>query len=466
MSFRSRRWTLGLAIILTAMALAVVVVRERPFVGPALAQEAASASGDYVGASLCRSCHRELYAAWEKTPHGKTLLDASLPPAMRACEACHGPGSKHVGSTGKEPVPHPLEGQPVKEAEAVCAGCHMSDAASDAPADWPRIERKYWRDSLHSTKGTGCLQCHRLHGGAARALQEPPDALCLRCHKKLVNSAEGGYTHSPVAKGQCVSCHVPHGGPDEHDTLSGLSDLCLSCHDATTDAWSKAHHGVPTAKSDCVGCHNPHSFNRDAALLRKFRHQPFDKGQCAACHEGGGDTAQLSRPLERLCISCHPESEILHTANREENTMVQHSPAKRRMCTICHASHVSDQGEQLLRGSVQDVCLQCHRAIEKEISAEVTHQPVAVGNCLLCHNGHAAEHDGLLKRDSLGLCTMCHAAQGRFTHPVGMRDDKPVLDPNTGRMLVCVSCHSVHGSQFPGLLSAEQDALCRQCHAK
>ena len=49
--------------------------------------------------------HRDLAAAWSGSPHGRALTNAALPPERQGCEACHGPGSTHAGSTGKQKLP-------------------------------------------------------------------------------------------------------------------------------------------------------------------------------------------------------------------------------------------------------------------------------------------------------------------------------------------------------------------------
>ncbi len=40
----------------------------------------------YVGAETCKTCHEEIYNAWEKTPHWKTTLNKE--PAQQGCEGC------------------------------------------------------------------------------------------------------------------------------------------------------------------------------------------------------------------------------------------------------------------------------------------------------------------------------------------------------------------------------------------
>ena len=56
--------------------------------------------GKYVGADTCKSCHEEIYNAWEKTPHWITTLNKEGGPSKQGCEGCHGPGADHVAGGG------------------------------------------------------------------------------------------------------------------------------------------------------------------------------------------------------------------------------------------------------------------------------------------------------------------------------------------------------------------------------
>lgn len=129
--------------------------------GPALAAEAAEKAknrpvtkgkklpGDWVGANACRSCHQVQYDDWRTTPHARayvTLLKekrqydldcwschvtgAEQPGgpqsptevgAMRnvQCEACHGPGRKHVSDPTVDMQKTPTEAQ--------CVTCHSEE---------------------------------------------------------------------------------------------------------------------------------------------------------------------------------------------------------------------------------------------------------------------------------------------------------------------------------------------------
>ena len=57
-----------------------------------------SEGSKYVGTETCKTCHEDIYNAWEKTPHWKTTLNKE--PSHQGCEGCHGPGAAHVAGAG------------------------------------------------------------------------------------------------------------------------------------------------------------------------------------------------------------------------------------------------------------------------------------------------------------------------------------------------------------------------------
>jgi hypothetical protein len=56
---------------------------------PSHAEDATAApsadSSKYVGAETCKTCHEEIYNAWEKSPHWKTTLNKGAVPLTHLC---------------------------------------------------------------------------------------------------------------------------------------------------------------------------------------------------------------------------------------------------------------------------------------------------------------------------------------------------------------------------------------------
>ena len=74
--------------------------KSTPSVETSAAREPSPDASKYVGAETCKTCHEEIYNAWEKTPHWKTTLNKEGGPSKQGCEGCHGPGADHVAGGG------------------------------------------------------------------------------------------------------------------------------------------------------------------------------------------------------------------------------------------------------------------------------------------------------------------------------------------------------------------------------
>lgn len=125
----------------------------------------------FVGSAKCKSCHKEAYKIWEKTPHAqayKTLVESKHPSLRQydgecivchvvgfalqggftderrtphlenvGCESCHGPGSLHVASPQDvklqeamntwKPLPGETEEKRVNRVDQFCQKCHDID---------------------------------------------------------------------------------------------------------------------------------------------------------------------------------------------------------------------------------------------------------------------------------------------------------------------------------------------------
>src|SRR5208337_1689643 len=83
-----------------------------------------SDASKYVGAETCKTCHEEIYNAWEKTPHWKTTLNKVGGPAHQGCEGCHGPGADHVAGGGDKTKILTFKDASREETSARCLTCH------------------------------------------------------------------------------------------------------------------------------------------------------------------------------------------------------------------------------------------------------------------------------------------------------------------------------------------------------
>ncbi|HWU88447.1 MAG TPA: cytochrome c3 family protein, partial [Kofleriaceae bacterium] len=187
--------------------------------------------------TMCADCHstrvEKGYDVATDTFH-TTSLEIAV-----GCEACHGPGSRHVAwaaTARRDPAarrgllaPLPAHGPPQVER---CAPCHARRAqladqgAPDAPlldrylpvvledglyhADGQILDEDFeYQSFLQSkmyAKGVACSDCHDVHSGKLHA---EGNALCTRCHDARTFDRAEHHAHGANAGSRCVSCHMP-----------------------------------------------------------------------------------------------------------------------------------------------------------------------------------------------------------------------------------------------------------------
>ena len=232
------------------------------------------------------------------------------------CEACHGPGDRHVrlatragpgrmtesGLTvalderkGAAWTIDPATGNAVRsrprttERELdVCAQCHarrgqfsddyvpgepfqdhyrpaLLSAGLYHPDGQQRDEVYNWGSFLSSRmyqKGVTCGDCHEPHGGRLRA---DGNAVCAQCHSAAKYDAPAHHFHEPGSTGAaCAACHMPTATymviDPRHDHGFRIPRPDLS-----------AQLGVPNA---CGACHADRSADWAAGEIRKRYPQP------------------------------------------------------------------------------------------------------------------------------------------------------------------------------------------------
>jgi predicted CXXCH cytochrome family protein len=195
---------------------------------------------------MCAECHstnlRKNYDA-EKETYQTTWSEISV-----GCEACHGPGSRHVAWARVPPMARtPIENlglvvatSGITSAQLVelCAPCHSRRAeigdydhrgsllldhmvpslltAGLYEADGQQLDEVYTYASFLQSKmyarGVRCSDCHDSH--SARLLRDGND-LCLQCHQREVYDSSDHHFHKKTVEGRpsdgalCVKCHMP-----------------------------------------------------------------------------------------------------------------------------------------------------------------------------------------------------------------------------------------------------------------
>jgi predicted CXXCH cytochrome family protein len=125
-----------------------------------------------------------------------------------------------------------------------------------------------------------CEACHDPHGGEPHLLRQPPQALCLSCHRQGGAAwRKDSHVHSPEPKGECAGCHDPHASDRPRLLAVAPEQRCVACHGkpAAMRPGVKLH--VAFTGGDCTTCHEPHAGGK--ATLRGD-----GADVCLACHVG------------------------------------------------------------------------------------------------------------------------------------------------------------------------------------
>jgi DmsE family decaheme c-type cytochrome len=194
---------------------------------------------------------------------------------------------------------------PTADRNAVCLQCHTRGATA------------LWHGSTHDERKMACTDCHAVHGGQHKLLQQPSQQqLCTRCHQQ-VRQAMMKASHHPLRenKMQCTDCHNPHGSQTQRlISANSVNDKCFQCHAEKRGPFLFEH---PPVRESCLNCHDPHGTSHEPMLVAK---KPL---LCQRCHSNQGhpstlyarSTAQQQagvsvyamqpQLLQRGCTNCH-----------------------------------------------------------------------------------------------------------------------------------------------------------------
>lgn len=399
---------------------------------------------------LCMTCHSTYVQAHKTNVH-----------RGQSCEKCHGPGSRHMESRGKEPGSIlSLKALTPPERSEICLQCHEQNACTPGGQ---------WRTSKHAHNGVACTDCHTQHYNVPPGtpstqladnevpsreqlvsyLQESPSVdqetlreqshnlgalsphVCYRCHAGMARQEQVAHPHQiGGATGfDCTTCHDPHGMIREESR----TQLCLQCHDTKSPAmaWHSSSHSRSGVA--CTDCHNPHP-NQNPQQLVNINHWSVHRPQRMPM--------SVDEPL--VCYKCH--SDIY-----AKNAMPSHHPIKegKMVCSSCHDPHGQTQ-DNLKEPTVNMVCYRCHA--EKQGPFVYEHPPVTE-NCDYCHEPHGTVANNLLRQPATFLCLRCHTGHRIVPgHPGGALLDDLGTNPLSQRAFYsdCTQCHAqIHGSDLP-----------------
>lgn len=198
----------------------------RDLLSPANLEEAMQRPVGEAEVGRCFRCHATSATV------GGTFDEAHLIPGI-TCEACHGPGAKHIQSMGAREATHGAEKTAIfnsgllrpTEAVEFCGSCHGSwwdvklagvkGVSTARSAPFRLVTSKCWGEDGDSR--LTCTTCHDPH----EQLQTDAasyDKFCVSCHAgsgKSLTSRNHGTSPSqhgpacPVGTTRCTDCHMP-----------------------------------------------------------------------------------------------------------------------------------------------------------------------------------------------------------------------------------------------------------------
>lgn len=191
-----------------------------------LATDLAGALGRAMTASetqLCFGCHTTA-----STTGGR--FDVADLIAGVTCEACHGPGAKHIAAMrqgemkrGLQLILNPRKLNPSDSVD-FCGACHRTawDVALANPVGIANVRFQPYRLEKSRCWGRGdvrltCMACHDPHQPLVRNA-EAYDKQCLSCHRSKIGAVQGAAPAvagdhpgkaCPLSANRCVTCHMP-----------------------------------------------------------------------------------------------------------------------------------------------------------------------------------------------------------------------------------------------------------------
>lgn len=263
---------------------------------------------EFVGSTTCQMCHEDIFNAFVKSPHQVVDTDKKRGWDTKACESCHGPGSKHAESTSATDIKQPGKLKP-GEADRICLTCHQNQTTHSG-----RI------NSAHAKNQVSCTACHSIHKNGPHGLvaRKPAEinAQCAACHTDVWASFQKPYKHRlPEGAMSCVDCHNPHGSalPRQIQTTRATEPGCAKCHGDKVGPFPFEH--APVRLEGCGACHQPHGSANPRMLTR---HEV--RFVCMECHSNlpvpvpsatatlgtvGPAIHDLRQPRFQNCTLCH-----------------------------------------------------------------------------------------------------------------------------------------------------------------
>ncbi|MDT7777665.1 MAG: hypothetical protein QOC99_177 [Acidobacteriota bacterium] len=192
---------------------------DHPRTPPASLEDALGRRMSQEGARGCFGCHTTGGAGG-----GGSRLETERLSAGVSCEACHGPGERHVAAVRAKDfknlqIYNPSELDGFDLSQEFCGSCHQSFdtvMSLDGQGGTSNIRFQPYRifnsrAHLINDRRLSCVACHDPHKQLERDAAFY-DSKCLACHlssAKEVKTRLRSASACPVSTKQCTACHMP-----------------------------------------------------------------------------------------------------------------------------------------------------------------------------------------------------------------------------------------------------------------
>ncbi len=284
----------------------------------------------------CSRCHAT--GIEPRVDAARRQMDSRAAELGISCEACHGPGERHViarkaDAPGRAPDPATLKAEIVqperldaKRASEVCGFCHsMKWIGPDEP--WRGHGFRFRPgDDLEAT--TPLIQPAHADSipGLREYLAKNPDLLRDYFWSDGMGRVSGreynSVAQSPCFKGgtfSCLSCHSLHESEPSDLLAKNRNDnrACLQCHaqfENSRTLTAHTHHLAESSGSECYNCHMPHT---TYGVLSAIRSHQISSPKVS-------DQLETGRP--NACNLCHLDQSLAWTARHLSDWFQQTSP--------------------------------------------------------------------------------------------------------------------------------------------
>jgi len=267
--------------------------------------------------SSCIKCHSVAGNPGMK-PETKELFSKVAEIGI-ACEACHGPGEKHI-AFHKNPLnryqqhfsktPDPTIVNPSKlsaeRSSQICGRCHSNFNPIDYEGYWfngdqykPGEDLELYQETVRFGSET---HDQMIEDGRAMYWD---DGTCRVGGREYLGLLESKcYQEGEMS---CITCHSMHHYEKTDDQLKTVAtgdQVCMNCHqDIAKDISAHSHHAVGSTGSSCLNCHMPHV---SYALYKGIRSHRIRSPNAAI-------TSKTGRP--NACNLCHLDQTMEWTAD-------------------------------------------------------------------------------------------------------------------------------------------------------